>query len=324
MKTLLKILLILVILVVLVISGLLIYISSALPDVGPAPDITIDITPERVERGEYLANHVWLCMDCHSDRDWTQFSAPPIAGTEGSGGDEFNEELGFPGHYYATNITPGGIGDWTDGEVFRAITSGVTKDGRALFPIMPYPYLGKADKEDVYAVIAYLRTLKPIKKTYPEAKSNFPFNFIINTIPSKPDFQTIDKNDKHAYGEYLAWSCIECHTVAEKGQIIEEMAYAGGRDFKLASGGTVYSLNITPDKETGIGKWTEEQFIQRFKQYLDSSYVSPKVNKNEFNTYMPWVMFAGMTEADLSSLYAYLMSLEPMSNKVQRFVPDAE
>lgn len=324
MKTFLRILLILVIIIALLISGLLIYVKWALPDVGPAPDIKVEITPERVERGEYLANHVWLCMDCHSDRDWSEFSAPPIAGTEGSGGDEFTRELGFPGHYYATNITPGGIGDWTDGEVFRAITSGVAKDGRALFPIMPYPYLGKADKEDVYSVIAYIRTLKPVEKSYPEAESDFPLNFIINTIPSRPDFKSVDRDDRLAYGEYLAWSCVECHTVAEKGQIIQEMAYAGGRDFKLAGGGTVYSQNITPDKETGIGKWSEEQFIEKFKLYADSSYVSQKVRRNEFNTYMPWVMFSGMTESDLSALYAYLMSLEPKKNKVERFVPDPD
>jgi mono/diheme cytochrome c family protein len=322
MKIFLRILFIMVVLVLVAIGALLAYVKTALPDVGPAPEVTIEITPERVARGEYLANHVWLCMDCHSDRDYALFSAPPIAGTEGSGGDEFTQELGFPGHYYATNITPGGIGDWTDGEILRAITAGVSRDGRALFPIMPYPYLGKADKEDVYSVIAYLRTLKPVNKTYPEAKSDFPLNFIINTIPSNPEFQAIDKNNKLEYGEYLAWSCIECHTVAEKGQILEEEAFAGGRDFRLPGGGTVYSLNITPDKETGIGKWTEEQFIQRFKMYIDSAYTVPEVGANEFQTYMPWVMFAGMKESDLSAIYTYLMSLEPKKNKVERFIPD--
>jgi hypothetical protein len=261
-------------------------------------------------------------MDCHSDRDYTLFSAPPKPGTAGGGGDEFTHDLGFPGHYYATNITPGGIGDWTDGEILRAMTAGVSKDGRALFPIMPYPFLGKADKEDVYSVIAYLRTLEPITNTYPEPETDFPLNFIINTIPAKPEFQDIDRNDKLAYGEYLAWSCIECHTVADKGQIIIEEAFAGGRDFRLPGGGTVYSLNITPDVETGIGKWTEEQFIQRFKAYQDSAYSPPKVGKNEFQTYMPWVMYAGMKENDLSAIYTYLMSLEPKRKKVERFVAD--
>jgi mono/diheme cytochrome c family protein len=299
------------------------YVKFALPDVGPPEEIVIEITPERVERGEYLANHVWLCMDCHSERDWNTFSAPPIAGTEGSGGDEFTQEMGFPGHYYATNITPGGIGDWTDGEILRAITTGVSKDGRALFPIMPYLYLGKADKEDVYSVIAYIRTLDPVEKTYPKAESDFPFNFIINLIPTKANFQPApNPSDKVAYGKYLAWSCIECHTVAEKGQIILEQAYGGGFKFPLETGGTVYSPNITPDMETGIGKWTEEQFIRRFKQYQDSGFVLSSVGENEFQTYMPWQMFSGMTESDLSALYAYLRTVKPISNKVEKFVAD--
>jgi mono/diheme cytochrome c family protein len=314
---------VIIIVVVLVFSGLLIYVKTALPDVGPPPDITIEITPERVKRGEYLANHVWLCMDCHSDRDWTKFSAPPNPGTQGSGGDEFTQEMGFPGHYYATNITPGGIGDWTDGEVLRAITTGVSKDGRALFPIMPYPYLGKADMEDIYSVIAYIRTLPAVEKTYPQSSSDFPMNFIINLIPQEADFQpSPSQSDPVAYGEYLSWACIECHTVAEKGQIDLNLAFAGGRDFPLPFGGIVYSSNITPDNETGIGKWTEKQFIDRFKAYADSNYVSQKVEKNAFNSYMPWEMFAGMTENDLSAIYTYLMTLEPQVNEVKRFVPD--
>lgn len=323
MKIVVRIFLVLIVLVVVVVASALIYVKTALPDVGPPPDITVEITPERLERGEYLAHHVWLCMDCHSDRDWSKFSAPPIAGTEGSGGDQFTREMGFPGHYYATNITPSGIGDWTDGEVFRAMTTGVSKDGRALFPIMPYPYLGKADREDIYSIIAYIRSLPAVEKSYPTPESDFPMSFIINLIPKEAALQKApDPSDKVAYGEYLAWSCIECHTVAEKGQINVELAYAGGRPFPLANGGTVYSQNITSDKETGIGKWTEEQFIQRFKQYSDSGYVSPEVGQNQYNTFMPWEMFAGMKNDDLSALYTYLMSVEPMNNKVERFVAD--
>ena len=322
-KIILKVLLVIIILLVVVIGGGLSYVKFVLPDVGPPPDISIEITPERIERGDYLANHVFLCMDCHSERDWTIFSAPPKEGTKGGGGDEFTREMGFPGHYYATNITPAGIGDWTDGEILRAIVSGVSKDGHALFPIMPYPYLGKADKEDIYSVIAYLRTIDPIQKNYPKSESDFPFSLIINLIPAEATLtKSIDRSDKIAYGEYLCYSCIECHTKDEKGQIIQELAFQGGRVFPLPKGGVVYSANITPDKETGIGNWTEEQFIQKFKQYLDSSFVYPEVPPNTFNTYMPWVMFAGMHDEDLSAIYMYLMSLDPIESSIVKFVPD--
>lgn len=321
-KIVLRTLFALLILFIIIVGGMLIYVKAALPDVGPPPDISIEITPERVKRGEYLANHVLLCMDCHSDRDWTKFSAPPNPGTEGSGGDEFTREMGFPGHYYATNITPGGVGDWTDGEIFRAMTSGVSKDGRVLFPIMPYPYYAKSDKEDILSVIAYIRTLPSVDKKYPEPETDFPMNLIINLIPGEPEFQTVDRSDKLAYGKYLAFSCIECHTIAEKGKIIMEEAYAGGRFFPLPTGGTVYSSNITSDPETGIGKWTEEQFINKFKSYADSNYTSAIIKKNSYNSTMPWVMFAGMKESDLSALYRYLMNTEPKRNEVTRFIPD--
>ena len=78
------------------------------------------------------------------------------------------------------------------------------------------------------------------------------------------------------------------------------------------------------DGATGLGKWTEEQFIQRFKQYADSNYVAQEIKDNEFNTVMPWIMFSGMTEHDLSSIFTYLKSLEPIENSFIRFVPDQE
>src|SRR5690606_41947964 len=85
---------------------------------------------------------------CHSPRDWSRFSGPITPGTLGMGGDRFDQTVGMPGVFYARNITPAGIGRYTDGELFRVITSGVTKEGHAIFPLMPYPYYGKMDPED--------------------------------------------------------------------------------------------------------------------------------------------------------------------------------
>lgn len=324
-KIILRSLLIIVILIIVAIAGGLSYVKFALPNVGPAPDLKVEITPERVEKGEYLANHVWLCMDCHSERDYNLFSGPPKPGTLGAGGDFFGHSLGFPGSYYALNITPGGIGNWTDGEIFRAITEGVDKDGRALFPIMPYPYLGKADREDIYSVIAYLRTLKPVEKTFPKAETDFPMNFIINLIPKKASLQpSPDTANKLAYGKYLSWSCVECHTVANKGQIDTSMAFQGGRAFPMPTGGTVFSANLTPDLATGIGKMSESEFIHLFKQYSDSGFLLQTIVPNTFNTIMPWKMFSGMKESDLSAIYAYLHTLKPANNLVVKFVPDKE
>lgn len=322
MKKLLKIVMLIFVLFILGIAGLLTYVKLALPDVEKAQELKVELTPERISRGSYLANHVAVCMDCHSTRDWTKFAAPPKEGTSGMGGDRFDETMGFPGVYYAKNITPAGIAGYTDGELYRLITTGVNKKGEAIFPVMPYPYYGKMDPEDVKAIIAYIRTLKPIQNNVPESKSDFPMNFIINTIPKNADPQkTPPKSDKVAYGRHLAnmSACIECHTQVEKGQVIKELMYGGGREFQFPDGSVLKSANITPDVETGIGKWTEEEFIKKFKSYTDSGYVSPKVAPGEFNSIMPWTMYAGMTEEDLSAIYAYLRTVPPMKNQVVKF-----
>ncbi|MCC7050355.1 MAG: cytochrome C, partial [Bacteroidia bacterium] len=135
MKKILKYLAYLTGVIALVIIVLLSYIKLALPNVDPAPNLKVEITNEKIERGKYLANHVMLCVDCHSTRDWSSFSGPLIKGTEGKGGEVFDQKLGFPGKYTAPNITPFHLKNWTDGENFRAIKSGVSKDGRALFSI---------------------------------------------------------------------------------------------------------------------------------------------------------------------------------------------
>lgn len=326
MKRVLKIVSYLLLAVIAAVAILIIYVKTALPDVGPPPEVKVESSPELVARGAYLAQSVALCMDCHSTRDWYRFTGPPLPGTWGKGGEKFTEEFGFPGMYTSKNITPAGIGDWTDGELYRAITTGVSKDGTALFPIMPYKNYGRMAKDDIHAVIAYIRSLEPVEHSVEESYSNFPVNFLINTMPSEADPQPIpDKQDALAYGAYMANAagCGDCHTQADKGTPIEGMEFAGGFEFKMPPFGTVRSANITPHK-TGIGNWTEEQFLMRFKMYADSSYVPHEVGPGEFQTVMPWMMYATMKEEDLKSIFTYLKSLKPIENVVVKFEPAKE
>ena len=185
MKKFFKILGYLLLLVVIGIVGLLSYVKLALPNVGPAPEMKVAMTPENIERGRYLANCVTVCMDCHSTRDWSKFSGPITPGTLGKGGDKFDQSVGMPGVMYARNITPAGISRYTDGELFRIITTGVDKDDKAIFPLMPYPYYANMDPEDIKCIIAYIRTLAPIENKPPAHNFDFPMNFIVNTIPKK-------------------------------------------------------------------------------------------------------------------------------------------
>jgi mono/diheme cytochrome c family protein len=322
MKTFLKILGILAIILIIVAVGASIYIKNAYPKVSPPPDLKVEITPERVERGKYLANHVAVCMDCHSTRDWSKFSGPITPGTEGKGGERFDESMGFPGVFYSRNITPYGIGNWTDGELFRAITTGVNKEGEPFFPVMPYPYFGTLDKEDIYSIIAYVRTLQPIKNDVQKSSPDFPMNYILRTIPHDPQMtKRPEKSDIVAYGKYMATAsgCIECHTQAVKGKHVEGMEFAGGREFQFPTGDVLRSANITTDMETGIGKWTKEQFLAKFKQYDTPEARNIPAKPGEMNTIMPWTMYGGMTTEDLSAIYDYLRTVKPISNKVEKF-----
>ncbi|PVY43051.1 c-type cytochrome [Pontibacter virosus] len=317
----------LVSLVVIAAAGVL-YLRYTFPKVDAAPAITINKTPELLKRGAYLANHVAVCIDCHSTRDFSKFAGPVIPGTEGKGGDVFDHSMGFPGVFYARNITSDtetGIGNWTDGEVYRAFTTGVSRNGDPLFPVMPYKSYASMTTNDAYAIVSYIRSLDPIKHKVPKSDPDFPMNLILRTIPSGSPTPTDERTlqDELVRGKYLLTiaACSECHTPQEKGAPIEGKYLAGGFEFKFPNGAVLRSANITPDKQTGIGSWTEEAFVQRFKNYESPEATADKLGPDDFNTIMPWAMYAGMEEADLKAIYKYLMSVEGNVNKVERFSP---
>jgi len=305
---------------VLMIGGVLVYVKYMLPDVGPAPVLNIKVTPALIKRGNYLANHVTVCIDCHSTRDYSIFSGPIQDGSNGGGGEKFDQRFGFPGVFYAKNITPYALGKWTDGEIFRAITAGVNKEGKALFPVMPYHCYGELQNEDVYAIIAYIRTLPSIEKNIPASVPDFPMNFIINTIPAKGKPMTAIHGNPLAYGKYLTTiaGCGECHTKKADGKVAGP-EFGGGFEFHLADGNILRSTNITPDNATGIGNWTEDYFVQRFKSYTDSAARHKAVAKGEYNTVMPWIMYSDMDSSDLKAIYTYLRSVKSANNIVERF-----
>jgi mono/diheme cytochrome c family protein len=310
-----------IVLVLIIIAGIS-YITLALPNVGKPEAIKIDATPQRIARGKYLANHVTLCMDCHSARSWDKFAGPSDSTTLGGGGEKFDAAVGFPGTVYSPNITPLNLASWSNGELFRAITTGVKKDDSAIFPIMPWPYYAKMDREDVYDIIAYMRTLKPLGKNYPVHQLDFPLSVIVHTMPKKAELGTVPSlSDTIKYGAYLlnAAACKECHTQSDKGTLKEELAFAGGQGYQLPGGGKVYSANITPDKTTGIGSWTKEQFVSRFTQYADGKVQLTPVKPGEFQTIMPWWKYAGMKTSDLEAIYTYLKTIKPIKNQVVKF-----
>lgn len=308
--------------ILLIIIAAVAYIKLFLPNVGTAPVFTIERTPERIARGEYLANYVTVCIDCHSARDWTRYSGPITEGSLGKGGELFDQKFGFPGSYYAKNITPDGISRYTDGELFRVITTGVNKDGKAMFPVMPYHNYGRMDEEDINSIIAYIRKLKPIKNSIPASSSDFPMNIIINTIPAKAGLtKRPPASDMINYGKYLvnAAACMDCHTKFEKGQLIAGTEFGGGREFPFPDGSKVRSANISPDINSGIGRWTEEVFLGYFHSRSDSAALARKIKPGEVNTIMPWTMYGKMKDGDLKAIFAYLKTVTPVNNAVDKF-----
>lgn len=298
------------------------YLSFVLPSADPAPEMQISITEEKVAHGKYLANHVMLCMDCHAERDFSKFAGPLKPGTLGAGGEVFDQNMGVPGVFVTPNLTPAQLGNWTDGEIFRAITSGISKDGSALFPLMPYPHYSQLDESDIRAVIAYLRTLEPVENNHPAPQIDFPVSLLINTMPVKPNFLAKPpKSDVVNYGRYLitAAACTDCHTRMERGEFVGE-PYAGGNEYPMPDGSIIRAANITPH-ETGIGTWTREQFVQRFKSYADTNYVAHDVQLGEFQTIMPWLMYAHMEEEDLGAIYEYLQTVPAVDKSIETFTP---
>ena len=309
--------------IILLIGCGLSYFFLKYPEVDPPPSLNIERTSERLARGKYLANSICGCIDCHSERDWKYFAAPIVPGTEGKGGEVFDEHFGLPGTLYAKNITPAGIGSLTDGQLFRMLTSGIDRDGKVLFPLMPYPRFNELTDEDLYSIIAYLRTLPPIENTVPPSKINFPVNYLIRMAPAKhlshPDPKS---SGLYEYGKYLvnAAACADCHTPQSKGTPIEGMDFAGGMEFHMPMG-IIRSANITPDVETGIGSWTKEIFIQRFKSYAMDKAKYFNADSMKSYTIMPWTLFAGMNEDDLGAIYSHLRTLQPVKHKIETFTP---
>jgi len=226
------------------------------------------------------------------------------------------------GTLYAPNITPARLSTWTDGEVLRAMVSGVSKDGSPLFPLMPYDALRQMSREDAESIIAFIRTLPPVARDVPPSQLNFPMNLIVRTMPSPapPLPETApDPSDRLAYGKYLTTiaSCVTCHTKMEWGEPLPGMAFAGGLEFQMRSGGVQYSANITSDLETGIGRWTMEQFVARFKSIADADEASLALNGRR-NTEMPWRDYGGMTTEDLRAIFTYLQTIPAVRHAVPR------
>ena len=282
------------------------------PFFGPrkrqATNRTFERTPERLARGQYLAQGLLGCSTCHTPRDFTRHGAPAQANMELAG-----QELhmpGLPGIVTAPNLTPDpetGSANWTDDQIGRAIREGIKHDDTTLFPMMPYMNYRKLSDEDLASVVVYLRSLPPVRNALPPTQIKFPVNRLVNGVPEPltEAVQGPDPSNVLARGKYLTTLGCGCHNDSEK------LPYAGG-EVLTGPWGEVTSANLTPDP-SGISYYSEETFITA----LRTGYVGAR----ELKSIMPYGEFKNLSDDDLKAIFAYLKTLTPVHHRVDNSLP---
>lgn len=260
-----------------------------------------------VERGAYLVTTIGACGNCHSPRDAAGRIAP---GTELTGGFEFDDDVG---RVVGPNITPDpdtGIGNWTEAQIVTAMRDGKRPDGTLIGPPMPTPVYRQLSDNDVAAIAAYLRSLKPVHHVV--ARTQYKIPLPPSYGPPVTHVEEPAHGDTVAYGRYLATfgHCVLCHTAPGGGKPFDmTKAFAGGRALPDASkpdpgklGAVVISRNITSDPDQGIGKWTDEQVKQALL-------VGVRPDGTKLVRTMPFDWYAKLTPADLDAVVVFLRTV---------------
>jgi mono/diheme cytochrome c family protein len=315
-----KVLFLLTGVVLIVVAGFMVFVYSSYDkDYSaqyPVSNLNVKSDSAMIERGRYLAQGPAHCIDCHSPMEKV-LAHDSDEDLEMTGG--FGLEIP-PGKFYGPNITPDeetGIGKYTDGQLYRMLRYNIRPDGQATIDFMPF--FNMSD-EDIYAIIAYLRSLEKVRHKMPErelsflGKALFTFGAIKPSVPDEPVINRAMEDTSIAYGKYLAYAvanCMGCHTERDlqTGEYIGE-PYAGGMTFgpdALHQGWVYVTPNITPDKQTGImANWDEATFIDRMK-----------AGKIYETSPMPWTAYQRMKDNDLKAIYRFLKTVRPVAKTIE-------
>ena len=257
-----------------------------------------------VARGDYLVNGIVACGNCHTPRnaDATAVDDMRLAGTFVIEEPEFRA--------YAPNITQDketGIGAWSDEEIIQAIREGVRPDGTIIGPPMPFPSYRHMSDSDVRAIVAYLRTVAPVRNSVPPSVYNIPLPE--SWGPPLGTVSDVPRDDSLAYGTYLGNAlghCMECHTPMVNGSFDFSRTGAGGFLLHKPLGLELAAVaaNITPHSEQGIGEWTVDEIKTAITQGIsrDGRKLAP---------IMAFPYYRNMSDEDLDALIVYLRSLPP-------------
>jgi len=265
---------------------------------------------DRIQRGAYLTTAA-DCIACHT--------APGAIGTAAFGG-------GYPlaspfGIIYGTNISSDkeyGIGNWSDDEFVRAVREGVGKDGKRLYPAMPYDTFSKMKRGDVLAIKEYLMSLPAVHQAGPKTDLSFPFNQRLGMMFWQ--WLNLDKgelgnqpgkSDQWNRGRYLVEAlehCGTCHTP-------RNLTMGMDNDLPLSGGdlGSWVAYNITPDKKAGIGSWSQQDLVT----YLKTGNLAGKASASGGMAEVVEHSLQHLTDADLNAIAVYLHSVPPVGDDKQ-------
>ena len=266
------------------------------PKIAPKDDA-------KIERGSYLVK-VAGCLVCHTAAG----PSGPDYEHAGGGGLEMPDPLGT---WRTPNITPDratGIGGWTDDQIARAIREGARPDGTQLYAIMPFALYNRMTDDDVGAIVAYLHTLKPVERVVaPNKNLKFP-----QPVLPKPANAPDVTSDPLKHGEYLATLMLCGHCHATPGEGADHM-FAGGMDLTIPTmgKGKLYAPNITSDKDTGIGAYTEDQLFTTLKTMVrpNGKMIAPPM-------LMLQAGWSQVTDADLHAVATYVHQIPAVKHKV--------
>jgi mono/diheme cytochrome c family protein len=266
-----------------------------------APARAADSKQALIKRGDYLVNTVMTCGNCHTPKG----PQGDIMAKAFSGGLSWDEP---PFKVTAPNITQDketGIGKWSDADIKHLLRTGQRPDGVQIAMVMPTGFYDIITERDMNAIVAYLRTLKPIKNTVPAPVYKMPQ--VHHAFPGgEKSYTEAMFREKLKHGFYLATiaHCMECHTpMGPRGREFATRLGTGGFEFP-GPWGTSVSPNITSSKTKGVGAWTDAEIKRAITTGVDK-------DGKHLKPPMGYHYYAKMTDSDLNDLIAWLRTLPP-------------
>lgn len=270
-------------------------------------------TREQIARGKYVFGAAAGC-GCHT--------VPKQA--LNAGGRKYDGPFGT---VYSSNITPDpttGIGKWTDEQIITATRAGRRPNGERLIPVHPYTVFNGMAEQDLKDVVVYLRSVPPVNRATPAKKISVPMFESVFLPAWLATFAAIETPPKSAAtsgvarGEYLTRAvshCGECHTPRTMTMAVDNTRFLAGNPKGKGPEGSAVP-NITPDRETGLASWTEEQITD----YLETG------NKPDGDVSGGLMMeviqgssagYKDLTKADRQAIAKYLKSIPAIKNRIE-------